>query len=86
MAVSQNSKKIEKHSDYFGQEVEVGDVVVFMSIGYRDFSTGRITKMSPKKATIKYGSDRHATTMQFYSQIIKAPDKVKLRHKLNIGK
>ena len=79
---------MDSKTDYFGQELEVGDVVVFMKIGYRDFTTGQIKKLSEKKATIKYtkyDDSYSATTMQFYSQIIKAPDKVKLKHKLSLG-
>jgi hypothetical protein len=56
------------HKDFLGKELSVGDDVVFMQIGYRNFLTGTIHKLNKVKATISHGDKK---TIQFYSQIIK---------------
>lgn len=59
-------------NDFLGNELNVGDTVAFMQIGYRQLKRGEIVKLNEKKATIKpeRGNDN---TYQFYSQIIKIP-------------
>jgi hypothetical protein len=58
-------------TDFLGKEVNLGDQVVFMLVGYRHLKKGTITKMSPKKCTIKYAPGEYAWTMQRYDQIVK---------------
>jgi len=40
--------------DYLGNELNVGDWVVFMQVGYRGLMKGTIAKMNDKKATIDH--------------------------------
>jgi hypothetical protein len=59
--------------DFLGNELNIGDKVVFMQIGYRGLMEGVITKLSEKKATISHDKTNTCRTesIQFYSQIIK---------------
>jgi hypothetical protein len=60
--------------DFLGQELQIGDDVVFMQINYRNFLRGKIKKLSDKKATISHrqaGRSGHEQSIQFYDQIIK---------------
>lgn len=59
-----------KYKDYLGNELEVGDEVVYMKVGYRWFERGTIVTLCPKKAIIQPFEDQY-TTIQFYYQIIK---------------
>lgn len=61
--------------DFLGNELKVGDDVVFMLIGYRDLRRGTIVKMTPKKCRIKHSqtSMYHMETLQFYNQVVKVP-------------
>lgn len=58
--------------DFLGQELNTGDEVAFMAIGYRHLVKGTIISIGKVKATIefkgKYGGDR---TFQEQNQIIK---------------
>lgn len=56
--------------DYLGNELKVGDKVIFMQINYRCFTRGEILKLGEKKATLLNSSGRK--NIQFYDQIIKA--------------
>lgn len=38
--------------DFLGQEVEIGDQVVFMAVGYRNLKVGKVTRISSSKFTI----------------------------------
>jgi phage gp45-like len=60
-------------TDYLGNELKVGDTVVFMQIGYRGLMKGIITKLSDKKATIAHDMTNTCSTesMQFHDQMIK---------------
>lgn len=59
-------------TDYFGQEVNVGDVVGFIDNHYKyTLITGVIVKISDKKVTIEtHKKQKH---LKFFSQIVKAP-------------
>ena len=61
------------YKDFLGNELQVGDRVVFMQINYRNFLVGTIKKLSPKKATITHDKTNICSTqsIQFYDQIIK---------------
>jgi len=41
-------------NDYFGNELRVGDTVAFIETGYRNFMTGIVAKINPKKITIEW--------------------------------
>ena len=58
--------------DYLGNEVRVGDKVVFMQIGYRSFLVGRIVSLSEKTAVIRHPEAQcRKVSRQFYGQMIK---------------
>ena len=62
-------------TDYLGNEFKIGDKVVFCELGYRNFLTGKIVKITPKTVIIehnisKYGK-KNSNTKQFHHQIIK---------------
>jgi hypothetical protein len=59
--------------DYLGKEINIGDTVVFMQIGYRGLMKGTIVSMAEKKAKIKHEKTNIGRTesIQFYGQMIK---------------
>lgn len=62
-------------SDYFGNEIKVGDIVAFFEIGYRQMKSGTVSKVADKMVTIdheKTGRGR-SQTRQFHSQVIVKP-------------
>ena len=63
-------------TDYVGNQLEVGDKVIFMQVKYRGFLTGRLVSLSEKTAVIRHPKTNlcSTTTRQFYGQIIKHPD------------
>ncbi len=56
--------------DFFGNELETGDSVVYIKGSYRDFTVGEIVKLNPCKATIKLLTSKYPT-VRYYHQIIK---------------
>lgn len=59
--------------DYLGNDLFVGDEVVFMQIRYRGLMKGVIKALSPQKATITHNKTNLGSTesIQFHDQIIK---------------
>ena len=59
--------------DYLGNELNIGDTVVFMQIGYRGLMKGEIVSMSAQKAKIKHPPTNtyKKESIQFYNQMIK---------------
>ena len=59
--------------DYFGNELLIGDEVVFMQLHYRGFIRGVISKVSPKKVTISHDETNTCSvrSIQFHDQVIK---------------
>ena len=59
--------------DFIGQELNVGDHVVFMQISYRGLMRGIIKKLTPKKAVIEHEKTNICSTesIQFHNQMIK---------------
>ena len=59
--------------DFLENELEVGDEVVFMQIGYRGLVKGTIKKLTPKTALIVHAKANigRTETRQEHSQIIK---------------
>ena len=57
--------------DFLGKEINIGDTVVFMQIGYRGLMRGRIMSMAAKKAKIKHEKTNMGRTesIQFYAQM-----------------
>ena len=61
--------------DYLGQELQVGDVVIYYSNGYRNFKTGRIFKITKCFVFIDDGSKwRDQGFKQAGDQVIKHPN------------
>lgn len=67
---------MDKKRDYIGQELKVGDKVVFMQVKYRGLLTGTIISMTNQTAVIEHKKTNlgNTTTRQYYSQIVKHPD------------
>lgn len=66
-------KGYKMNTDYLGNEFEVGDKVVFYELGYRNFHTGKIAKITPKTVVIEHEPTTFGKTKtrQFHHQIIK---------------
>lgn len=65
--------------DYFGNEVFVGDEVVFEIPNYKQLSTGKIIKFTPKGIRVQYNDDRFSRerlkdTFVYQGYFIKTPD------------
>ncbi len=60
-------------TDYLGKELNIGDTVVFMQIGYRGLMKGIIISMSAKKAKLIHPPTNtyKKESIQFYNQMIK---------------
>ena len=59
--------------DYLGNILNIGDMVVFMQIGYRGLMKGKIISMSDQKATLIHEKTNTCSTqsIQFYNQMVK---------------
>lgn len=59
--------------DYLGNELKLGDKVVFMQIGYRGLMQGKIVSMSDKKCKLVHEktNTNRTESIQFYTQMIK---------------
>ena len=55
--------------DFIGNELAVGDEIVFMTISYRDLRKGKIIKITPKMVIIDYGCRK--TIKQNHDQVVK---------------
>lgn len=62
-----------KPVDFLGRELNVGDEVVFLQIGYRNLLHGTITKITPQKVVIKHEPTNVCSTetIQHHQQVIK---------------
>lgn len=65
-----------KAKDYFGQTLNEGDEIVFMVVGYRDFTKGVIKKVNKMKVTI-VTTETGREVQQFHDQVIKVPEDLK---------
>ena len=61
--------------DYLGNVLELGDEVVFVQLGYRNFWKGVIIKMTNKRVMISHAPTNTCSiqTIQEYKQVIKIP-------------
>lgn len=57
--------------DFLGQEVSVGDRVVFTSYGGEGMSKGTIEKMSPKTVVIRTSPGKYGTTRKGSGYFVK---------------
>jgi hypothetical protein len=59
--------------DFLGNELKIGDEVVFMQLGYRSLMKGVIVGMSNRKATLTHPRTNTCSTesIQFYEQMVK---------------
>lgn len=58
--------------DFLGNELFVGDVVVYPKSYYRELEKGIIEALNPAKATIKrLAKGGNGTTVRFYDQLCK---------------
>ena len=67
--------KIEDNTttkDYLGAEINVGDTVVFVQLGYRNLLTGVVVGITPKTVNIKHPMTNTCSTdtRQFHNQVI----------------
>lgn len=61
-------------TDFFGNEIKVGDIVAFMQIGYRNLLKGKVTKLTDKMVFIEHLKTNigQTETKQEYRQVIVA--------------
>jgi len=61
--------------DFFGKTLVLGDKVVFVQLGYRNFLVGEVVKLTKKTAIIKhknpYDNKYCSETKQFHNQLIR---------------
>lgn len=59
--------------DFLGNELQVGDNVVFVQLGYRNLCKGVISKMTPKTIMITHTMTNTCSTetKQFPNQVVK---------------
>lgn len=55
-------KDTEKKIDYFGKEVKISDIVVFIEPYYHNFTEGEIIKFTPKGVRVRYTNSQKYTT------------------------
>ena len=59
-------------TDFLGNELEIGDEVVFTQLGYRNLIKGTIKSISPKTCIISHKAIQNRTeSKQFHRQIVK---------------
>jgi hypothetical protein len=61
--------------DFIGQELEVGNWVVFITPDYRDLTLGEITKFTPKNMHVTY---IHHDRGRHWSKLIRSNTSVKI--------
>lgn len=59
--------------DFLGNEIEVGDQVVFMQLKYRNLMKGEVVKITDQKVKIKHEPTNtfRTHTMQDFNQVVK---------------
>ena len=67
-------------TDFLCNKIEIGDKVIFVAPGYRDFVIGTVVTKAPKSCQIEYINDwnfegEKLVVRQGYNQIIKYPIK-----------
>lgn len=68
--------------DFLGQEVNVGDSVIFIEVNYGNFMKGKVKTLSPQLAIIDTSSNgSRQETRQRYNQIINLTAFIKLEEK-----
>ncbi len=60
----------QQYTDYFGNPLEVGDPVVYMSLISRSLREGTIKKITPKMVFIGFEEPRSEDVKQFHDQVI----------------
>lgn len=83
MVSPQNIEMSDKKTDWLGQELELGDIVIFIT-GNRtpSFKVGKVTKLNKTNATLSIKGGYYTKTRRDYRKLIKANDKIKLLYKL----
>lgn len=66
--------------DFLGNQIDIGDTVIFEAPKYRDFAIGKVITKAPKSCQIEYINDwnypskgHKEVVRQYYGQIIKHP-------------
>jgi predicted Mrr-cat superfamily restriction endonuclease len=59
--------------DFLGNDINVGDKVVFMQVNYRGLMIGKIVSLSKQKAKLKHEMTNTCSTetTQYHNQMIK---------------
>jgi hypothetical protein len=59
--------------DFLGQELKVGDTVVFVQLGYRNLLKGKIERLTLKTAFLSHPMTNTCSTetKQFHNQLVK---------------
>jgi len=61
--------------DFLGQEISVGDIVVFVEIDYRNLMLGTVDKITPKMVFLSHqrGVLHWTSCKQFHNQVVVIP-------------
>lgn len=64
--------------DFVGQDLAVGDTVVYMQVGYRSLKTANVIKITPKMVILRRVgcSDPFYNVKQYHSQVVKVPKEI----------
>jgi intein-encoded DNA endonuclease-like protein len=57
--------------DFLGQELVLGDYVIFMKQHYREFGLAKVIKFTPQKVRVKYGDHYLSEILQTSDQLVK---------------
>ena len=66
--------------DFMGNELKIGDIVVFQELNYRNFAVGKIKEITNKTVLLDWWSDlndlelgipRKSNVRQLHSQVVK---------------
>ena len=65
--------------DFLGKELEVGDHVVFVQLGYRNLMKGKVLKLTPKMVYVKHKETNTGSTItkQSHEQLVKIEKSLK---------
>ena len=72
-------------ADYLGNEIEVGDYVIFVEKNYRNFKIGQIKRLTEQMVFVEYPArwgNGKSELRQAFSQVVKISDKEAFIHKL----
>lgn len=61
----------DTRKDFLGQDIKVGDYVIFMKQHYREFGLAKVIKFTPQKVRVKWSNHDWAEILQTANQLVK---------------